>query len=182
MALFQSKAKICHLMVPISVNTLRMIVDCVSGRRPKCVAARHVPLGGSYFWDGWSGSFKGVLLLGGLTFGAGSYFRDRGLVAFSSAAEFEDGDQQRILKPFWGMTCSGARRIWCYGDLGTVSMGTHAQPNTHTRTTKYLTPAWLVCRTQKVQKKGTFCGQEPKHTDLHGVISISMPALNQFNF
>ena len=43
---------------------------CVSGRRPKCVAALHVPLGGAYFWYGWSGSFRGVLLLGrGLTFG-----------------------------------------------------------------------------------------------------------------
>ena len=54
----QSKAKTYHLMVPISVNTLRMIVDCVSGRRPKCVAALHVLLGGSYFRDGWPGSFR----------------------------------------------------------------------------------------------------------------------------
>ena len=71
MALFQSKAKNCHLMVPISVNTLRMIVDCVSGCGPKCVAARHVPLGGSFFWDGWSGSFRGSYFWGGLTFGTG---------------------------------------------------------------------------------------------------------------
>ena len=50
-------------------------MDCVSGARPKCVAALHVPLGGSYFWVHWSWSFRGVLLLGrGLNFfwGGGS--------------------------------------------------------------------------------------------------------------
>ena len=94
-ALFQSKAKTYHLMVSISVHTLWMIVDCVSGRRPKCVAALHVPFGGSYFWDGWSGSFRGVFLLGlGLTFGRWFWMSEDRCATIDGTGA-----------PGWGMGC-----------------------------------------------------------------------------
>ena len=65
---FKATNKQITLLVSISVHILRMIVDCVSGARPKCVAALHRPLGGLTFGTVGPGSR-------GLTFEGGGYFR-----------------------------------------------------------------------------------------------------------